>query len=117
MPKVERKAKRAWTRGNEVVKRSSENSTSRQLAADKDMDDRKPKPSVQKPLSAAERRQLRLEQQLRGNLQKRKAQARSRRANEAETGDADAGDADAGDAEAAGDAAEPALLPPARVSD
>ena len=108
VPKVERKAKRAWTRGNEVVKRSSENSTSRQLAADKDMDDRKPKPSVQK---------ARLADALRANLQKRKAQARSRRANEAETGDADAGDADAGDAEAAGDAAEPALLPPARVSD
>jgi len=32
-----------------------------------------------KPPTPAERRQLRLEQQLRGNLQKRKAQARSRR--------------------------------------
>lgn len=32
-----------------------------------------------KPLTQAERRQLRLEQELRANLQKRKAQARSRR--------------------------------------
>lgn len=32
-----------------------------------------------KPLTQAERRQLRLEQQLRANLQKRKGQARARR--------------------------------------
>jgi hypothetical protein len=32
-----------------------------------------------KPLTQAERRQMRLEQELRANLQKRKAQARSRR--------------------------------------
>lgn len=37
-----------------------------------------------KPLTQAEKRQARLEQQLRGNLQKRKAQARSRRDSEGE---------------------------------
>lgn len=40
-----------------------------------------------KPPTPAERRQLRLEEQLRANLQKRKAQARSRRDGEKETSD------------------------------
>ncbi|MDO9382374.1 MAG: hypothetical protein Q7T86_05865 [Hyphomicrobiaceae bacterium] len=43
------------------------------------MDGRKDKA---KPLTQAERRQMRLEQELRANLQKRKAQARARRDDE-----------------------------------
>jgi hypothetical protein len=44
------------------------------------MDGRKDKA---KPLTQAERRQMRLAQELRANLQKRKAQARSRREDDA----------------------------------
>ena len=45
-----------------------------------------------KQLTQAERRQLRLEQQLRANLQKRKAQARTRREHEDEPSSAENGE-------------------------
>lgn len=91
VPKVERKAKRAWTACAEGSKadpappvrntgrRPDPRCRSRQHAADKPMTDRSRETKGGRPPTPAEQRQQRLEQQLRANLQKRKAQARSRR--------------------------------------